>query len=751
MSKKAQPRTTQRQPSQNAPGNTAREAKAPRLENTSAPDYKILGIILSVITFILYFNTIHNGFVLDDVIMVKENTIVAKGFKGIGELLSTPHMRGYLIIPNDTYRPLSLVMFAIEYEFFKLSPGGYHFMNIIVFIGCVLLFFSFLHKLFREQKLLAAFTGALLFAIHPVHTEVVANIKSRDELLCFFFAFASLNLFMNYMKNGSILPLIAGIFTMYLSFISKENVITFIGVVPILFFLYYRHDNKRALLITAGTIVSAVAFIMVRAAVLKAYNANSSSEIEFIDNALTQAPSFASRLATAIAICGKYLWLLFIPNPLICNYSYNAIPFASFTDINVLISIAAYGGMLWYVVSRFIKKRQDEFSFSIIFYLFTISLFTNLFILIGAEMGERFLFMASAGICIAAAAAADKWLIKDAPLSWDTLKKPTLSLVLTGITVVFGYMTIARNNDWKDNVTLYEVDLPKSPNDARLNYYMGTALAETRYEEETDPARRKEIDKEAITHLRAALAIYPKFTEANAELGRIFDRNQVYDSAEYYDKKTLALNPNHAIASNNLGSVYMATGKYQEAISIFNKALAMNPNFNLAYFNKARTFNQLKMYDSAIYNYKKMLELQPGFTDAIQEIGMCYFSMEKYDSAEAYFKKVLAVNANEPNAINNLGAVYLNMKNYPAAIEQFKKSIAINPNYLNAYSNLGRAYYFSKQYELAIQTFSKELSMDNKRVVNIPYIALSYKALGKMDEARKYEAMAKQYYSDFKL
>lgn len=750
MSKK--PQATNKQPIP-APARAKEPSAqaAPAAPKVGLSHFWILSLILAAITFVLYFNTLSNGFVLDDVIMVKENTIVAKGFAGIGELLSTPHMRGYLIIPNDTYRPLSLVMFAMEYEFFKLNPAGYHFFNIVVFAGCVVLFFSFLNRFFDGKKLVVAFIGAFLFALHPVHTEVVANIKSRDELLCFFFAFMALNIFMRYMKEGKTLQLVLGIFTLYLSFISKENVITFLGVVPLLFFFYKNENKKRAINITIGTVVSTIAFIAIRAMVLKAYHANDTADIEFIDNALTKAPDMASRIATAILISGKYLWLLFIPNPLICNYSYNAIPFAGFGNIGVLASMAAYGGMIWYAVTRLIKNRKDPFAFAILFFLATISLFTNLFILIGAEMGERFLFMASAGWCMAAAFAADKWLLKGESVNMYILKSPKFLAILVPLLLIFGGLVIARNADWKDSVTLYRADLAKSPNDSRLNYYLGTALAENLYAEEPDAAKKKDIDMEATEHIRAALAIYPDFTEANAEMGRIYDRQQRYDSAEHYDKRAIQLNPNHPIATNNLGSVYMASGKYREAIATFRKALAINPNFTLAYFNMARTFNQLKEYDSAVHYYRIMLNYQPDYPDALQETGMAYFSRERYDSAEFYFKRLLTVNPNEPNAINNLGAVYLNSKNYPQAIVQFNRSITLNPNYVNAYSNLGRAYYFNKQYDMAIQTFTKEMQIAPKQFGNIPYIALSYQAMGNMAEARRYEAIAKQYYSDFKL
>ena len=155
-----------------------------------------LCMALAAIAFLLYCNTLGHGFILDDVMVLKDNVLVKQGIKAIPELLSTPHMRGYLIIPNDLYRPLSLVMFAIEYQFFGLNPTVGHFFNILTFMGYVVMLFLFMNKFFDGKKTAIAFIAALIFAVHPIHTEVVANIKSRDELLCYFFAFWALNLFM---------------------------------------------------------------------------------------------------------------------------------------------------------------------------------------------------------------------------------------------------------------------------------------------------------------------------------------------------------------------------------------------------------------------------------------------------------------------------------------------------------------------------------------------------------------------------
>jgi tetratricopeptide (TPR) repeat protein len=103
------------------------------------------------------------------------------------------------------------------------------------------------------------------------------------------------------------------------------------------------------------------------------------------------------------------------------------------------------------------------------------------------------------------------------------------------------------------------------------------------------------------------------------------------------------------------------------------------------------------------------------------------------------------------NAANNLGAVYLNTRKFPDAVNIFKQLVAANPGYVNGYSNLGHCYYEMKDYQGTIDAISKALALDPGDVKDIPFLALSYKALGNMPEAQKYEAMARQYYPAFRM
>jgi protein O-mannosyl-transferase len=747
--------------SQNTPQQTPAAKTITAASDSSVPQELLsvrnICILLGLVSFIVYFNTIWNGFVMDDVMVLKDNRMVLRGMSAIPELLSTPHMRGYLIIPNDLYRPLSLVMFAIEYQFFGLSPAVHHFFNIVTFVGCSIMLFLFLNKLFDGKKIVVAFIASLIFAVHPVHTEVVANIKSRDELMCFFFGLLSLNLFINYMKEGKMMQLLLGTLMFYLSVISKETVIAFVGIIPVIFFFYRNEDKKRAIYITAGTLLATVVFLGIRSSVLNAYDANQpAAQVEFIDNALAGAFDISlspvTVFATKVVVMGHYLRLMFIPYPLLSTYSFNSIPFANLASIGFWVSLLLYVAMIYFMVTRFMKDKKDPWAFGILFYLATIFLFSNFPFLMGAELAERFAFFASAGTCLLMALAIEQWIIKMKDADISIVKSSKVLVILVPLCLVYGGMTIARNFEWKDNLTLYKADIQRSPNDCRLYHNVGSALAEELYEQEPDTLKKKQIDDEALTYLRKGLEIYPNYSSLFVEMARIYDRKKNYDSAIKYNKLALKLSPIDFTANNNLGSVLLTAGRYREAIPYFLLAMQYNPNFKYAYLNVARCYNQLQQYDSAVINFRKLLEFEPQNLEVYQEMGTSFFMRQMYDSAEYYYKVILKSKPDDANTINNIGAILLNTKRYGEAAEYFKKAVILNPTYFNAYSNLSKSYFFSGQYQAAIDNINKEIQIDQQNAVrDIPYIALSYQKLGNMAEAKRYEAISKQYFSNFKL
>jgi protein O-mannosyl-transferase len=596
-----------------------------------------LALLLGIFSFILYANTLKNGYVLDDSSVITENTIVVKGISAIPELLTTPYRRGFFVTSNDLYRPLSLVMMAVEYQVFGLNPMPNHLINVFIYMGCVILLFFFLDKLFEGKKTGVAFIASLLFAAHPIHTEVVANIKSADELLCFFFVFLSLNIFIKYIETGKMTQLLLGCFCFLLSFLSKETVVTFLAIIPLIFFFYRNENRKRSTYITIGIVIMAAIALAMRVSVLSAYNANGMSDIDFADNGLAlKTLAYSSRIATAVLILGYYVRLLIVPYPLVCDYGYNTIPFTTFGNPLVLLSLAFYIFLAVFSLKRLMKNNKDPYAFAILFFLVTISLFSNIPFLIGSMLGERFMFFGSLGLCLVIALLLEKWVGKTADSGLAIIKHPKVLAVIIPLCLAYSAIAIDRNADWFSNYTLYSTDIKHSPNSSKLNYFLGLELEKVVASDEKDPAKVPQIREEGIRYLRKAVAIDPDFANAQSDLGNAFFCLNQFDSAEAHEAWALKLNPISNMTANNLANVYYFTKKYRESINLSLKAIELKPGYINAYGNLGRCYLAIGKLDSAVYILNKGISIDPTYNFCYQVLAVTYKAAGKLDSAAKY-------------------------------------------------------------------------------------------------------------------
>ncbi|MCW3123598.1 MAG: Tetratricopeptide 2 repeat-containing protein, partial [Flavipsychrobacter sp.] len=403
-----------------------------------------LSLFLLFVSLLVYGNTINNRYVLDDLTAITSNDYVKQGVKAIPDILVTPYHKGYKRIQDtgaidNLYRPLSLVTFAVEYQFFKNNPTEGHLINILLFAACVIVLFLFLDRVFGRKRTGVAFIAALLFAVHPIHTEVVANIKSRDELMCFLLAISAMLLFINHVRSGKVYQLLTGCVCLFLSLLSKETAISFLLIVPLVFFFYINENRKRSVYITASVVVTTVLYLTMRYVSLKLHNGTDTS-IEFIDNELSGDTSYPVRIATAFFVLSCYIKLLFVPYPLISDYSYKSLPFASIDDPLALLSFGIYLFLIIYGLYRLFKYKKDVWAFGILFFLITLVLFSNILFLIGAAMAERFLFYASVGFCLVVAQALWHWGTKN--MQEKSLFAPKIWVVLAPVCIVFAIMAM---------------------------------------------------------------------------------------------------------------------------------------------------------------------------------------------------------------------------------------------------------------------------------------------------------------------
>jgi len=157
-----------------------------------------LYFICGLFAFILYSNTLNHEYAYDDYPTIYGNQLTMQGVHGIPTLLRTAYWYGIDQENDWLYRPLSMVMFAVEWSLAPNQPALGHWMNVLWYVLSSLLLLRFLSDLLNQKNRLLAFAITLVWIAHPVHTEVIANIKSRDEIMCFLFSIL-------YNKNLSLL------------------------------------------------------------------------------------------------------------------------------------------------------------------------------------------------------------------------------------------------------------------------------------------------------------------------------------------------------------------------------------------------------------------------------------------------------------------------------------------------------------------------------------------------------------------
>jgi tetratricopeptide (TPR) repeat protein len=345
-----------------------------------------------------------------------------------------------------------------------------------------------------------------------------------------------------------------------------------------------------------------------------------------------------------------------VPLTLISDYSFNHIPIVNWGNPGTLASLAIYSFLIFVAIKNF--KRKNLLSFSILYFLITFSIVSNIIFLVGATLAERFLYTPSLGFCIAAAFLLSK------------LNKKTSVAAMLMVTLLYSVKTIARNNDWKSNYTLFSKDIESAPKSCKLNYYYSVAiLDEVQLSYSPEPLRKEAAADKAIAALKRALTIMPHFIEAMEQMGYAYYVKGDFENAKrnyaiaaqhgspsakllnnyavaYIEtnepekavpmlEKALAQNPNYVEASNNLGSAYNRLGYWDKAVQVLQKAIKINPRYGVAYKNIARAYGNLRQWDTALDYVSKAEQLIPGDPEVYMLKGYSYHYKGNRQAAEA--------------------------------------------------------------------------------------------------------------------
>ena len=629
-----------------SPKNTRQHKESRKQVKKTEASVKWIYILLFSLACLLYANTLRHEYAFDDAVAITENAFTQKGIQGIPDLFQKDLFAGIhgkdLVLGGGRWRPLSLITFALEVQFFGNNPHISHLFNVLLYGLAVVILFMMLQKIL-PGKLLLNFLVTLLFIVHPVHTEVVANIKSRDELLSFIGLCLAIYWCFKFIESRRMKYLMYSCIAYILALTSKENGITLIALLPILLVYLANKKWKESILTTTPYLAVAAIYLFIR---WKMVGLASDKITSIIDNPFLDATVF-EKYATIMAILGKYLLLLFFPATLTSDYTYNQIPVIGWGNGMAVVSLLVHGALVVYAAILLIKPKPDSMdhmhhriaSVGIVFYVVTISIVSNIAFNVGAPMAERFLFLPSLGFCIAAVIGMLK-LLKTKDLGSLNITGRAVG-VFSIVLILFAGRTIARNGDWKNNETLFEADIRNSPNSARLNFGYGNIYRD-KVNQTGDWKSKNEAATTAINAYSKALAIYPAYPDPSYNMGLVY--HSIGDTANAIKTylKTLEINPGFALAAINLGAIAFNQKNYPSALKYFEQCIARNPDSFVALYNSGLCYHVMNDYEKAITFYNRAFLIDSTNANLLHSLSALYVRLG--DTAKAAYYQSLADN-----------------------------------------------------------------------------------------------------------
>ncbi len=515
--------------------------------------------LLWVLVLAAYSNSFDAGFVYDNESAILEDARVHQAnLRSVQRILT----EGYWVSQptTDLYRPVTTLSYLLNYAVLGngTNPAGYHWVNLVLHAANVSLVYALGILVFGDPALALAL--AAMWGLHPLLTEGVTNIVGRADLLA---AFGILMGLLSHVRATTAAGwrkagwLIALIIAQTIGLFSKENAV----VLPALMLSYdliwsghfvWRSVWRRQILSYAVLALPLIAFFVLRSQL------HMHLEVPFHKNPLVDAAFWPARL-TAVKIIGKLLWLFIWPARLSADYSYNSVPLfqwppAGWQDLQAALVLALCCGI---ALALRVRRENKPLCFFVLFFFIALAPTSNLFILIGSDMSERFMYLPAIGLtgCVVA-------LICAQPL----LRK-YLWAVAGVVCLALGARTYTRNFDWHDEATLWTSVTDVNPNNALAHVNLGNALLEI-------PGRIPD----ALSEYQSALRIYPNYADAHNNLGAILLESGRTTEAVAEYQAAVRLDPDYPDAHSNLGSALSRIpGRLSEAISELETAVRLDP------------------------------------------------------------------------------------------------------------------------------------------------------------------------------
>lgn len=559
-----------------------------------------LALAVAAVGFALYLPAVRHGFVFDDGVVIVENPLL-RSAAALPALLTRTEWSGggYEL---RLYRPLTGLTYAANYALSGLTPWSYHLVNALLHALCAALLLVLGLRLGLGR--LASGAAALLFAVHPVHVEAVANVVGRKDLLAtallLLMALAHLRA-----RSGRPRDVAVAVLAYAGAMLAKEVGVVGIGLVAALDVTFpalatdpgaaTRPGPRRRL---AAPYAAYAAALVLYLLLLRSVTAGAgAATFLFEDNPAAFAPAL-QRVLTAVALFGKGLGLQLLPLAQSPDYSYPAIPLVtSALDPRFLLGAAALAG--WAAAGVALRRRAPVVLGSLGWYGISLLPASNLLFPVGTIFGERLLYLPGAGLALLAGAG----VAAVAP----RLPRPAALAAGAAVLVALGAATVRYSEAWASEESLFRWAERTQPGSAKVHQKLAILELERAPERalaeidrslalyEADPqahlvraaALRRLGRPGEEAEVRRALALEPRIAEGNYEMGRLAREAGRLDEAAAWWRRAIAADPTHAAALGDLASWHLVRGELAPALDLATRAVQADPGLATAWYTLA--------------------------------------------------------------------------------------------------------------------------------------------------------------------
>ncbi|MGQ9897262.1 MAG: tetratricopeptide repeat protein [Acidobacteriota bacterium] len=624
-----------------------------------------IGFVAVVLAWLVYANTLFNGFVYDDISIIQTNPYITD-WRRIPELFA----KGYWAHKTGgggNYRPLTIITFTLEYAFWRLAPLGYHLVNSLLHVVNVALLFRLL-RCYRVAPGIAG-VAALVFAVHPVHTEAVANVIGRAELLGMFFGGlmwwawvaarrARRAWFRSWAwRSAAALAYLGAVF-------SKENMVTLpaaLWLAEVLMarrrcFLYGALTSRLSHLWNVTFPFWILAAALIPYFWLRSLAGEGISQMAGVGIVSLTGYTLWQRAIIMLEVGLIWYRLLFVGYPLRPQYDITNVPVAVDWNEWKMVGLLLHAGLV--VALGYAWRRVPLVAFAIGFWFITLSIVSNVPIPLGMLVGERWLYVPSVGYAIAFGYAAwlvwkkapglEAWLNAQAREHWrwglrTEVVRFCLILVVASMVGSYTYRTAQRNLDWRDNYTLFSRFIETDPQHPIGYVNVGDALL--RYQ-----------PRQARAFYERALQVEPRSISANIMLTTLDIEEGAFEVARQRLERMLVQEPPYLVLpSGEWGLVHALhakvlaeLGEPERAMSETQTALRYSPEAAQPLFVIGETLATLGERDAAIEVYRRLVRLLPLAHGPRGRLGVLLLESGDAKSAERELRVAAELAPQEP-------------------------------------------------------------------------------------------------------